>query len=83
MEFVLEIIGELISGLVGLILENERVPKAIRIGIICVLDGLLIALAVFMICSASSIVGKLVSALLGLLFVWGGFKFVSKILKHQ
>jgi len=82
MDLVFEIIGELISGLVELVLESERVPKAVRIGIVCVLDGLLIALAVFMICAASSIAGKIICALIGLLFIWGGFKFLSKILKH-
>ena len=81
-EIVIEIVGELISGLFELLYESERIPRVVRAAIVSVvflpIAGLFIALAVT---NRDSIAVVALSAAVALLTVFAEIKVMRKIFK--
>lgn len=82
MEIVFEVIGELVGAVLEWFLESERVPKGVRIALICLLDGAIIALLILILIRSESVAISIIIGLLLVLFLYGGIKAIRKVLKH-
>ncbi|MBR5371896.1 MAG: hypothetical protein IK130_06750 [Oscillospiraceae bacterium] len=81
MEILVEVIGELISGLLEWILNNERIPKVVRIVLICMLLLIPVVPLVALVILIDSIGAKIVFALLAALFIYLGVRKICRILR--
>lgn len=82
MEFVIELIGEIISALFEWFIGSPKVPKPLRIFVICLLNGAVIALCIMLYAAVETKAGVIVLTLVIALMLFLGYKGIRKIMKQ-
>ena len=80
-DFVIELIGELLSAVFELLTENERVPKPARIAVTLILFIPLVVMSTLCAVLIEGVAVKVLFALVTLFFILGGFVCVRRIIK--
>lgn len=84
MDILFEVIGELISGIFELIVETERIPKAVRIFVTLLLFLPMTVLSILAaLLLSEKVIVRVIFILLALLFIAGAAKFIIKIIRRN
>ena len=84
MDILFEVIGELISGIFELLVETERIPKAVRIFVTLLLFLPMTVLSILAaLLLSEKVIVRVIFILLALLFIAGAAKFIIKIIRRN
>ena len=76
-----DFIGELISELLGFLINNNKIPKAVRYGLVIIIVGVVAVVGVSVGLSSEYLIGKVIAFLVTALMLAAGIFLVVKIHK--